>query len=255
MPVIVRLAAEWDCPAARAFCAAIERAAMNAPAEAVIHRGRNLIFRSSVEHNDVVVKRFPVTGARRAIYRLRTSKAARAFDNAVRLQALAVGTPSPLAAIELRRGTTPLASFYCCTFLPTFREARDLKRDDAGDRATLLEALGRHIGELHESGVVHRDLTSGNVLIVPRAGGESGVEFQLVDVNRMRFGRIGVLRGLANLAMLRLHDGGELLAGYCRARDLDPARVAPWYRLLLALRLARQAFKERTRPLRRRLGL
>jgi hypothetical protein len=254
-PVVVRLAAEWDCPAARAFCAAIEAAAIHAPAAAVIHHGRNLIFRALVGNDEVAVKCFPVAGARRVVYRVRTSKAARAFDNAVRLRALGVGTPCPLAAVELWRGASPLASFYCCALLPAFREARELKRDDAGDRATLLSRLGEFVGGLHESRVLHRDLTSGNVLIVPDPEGAGGVTFQLVDINRMRFGPVGVLRGLANLAQLRLHDGGAVLGGYCRARKLAVAGVARRYRVFLSLRSLRQTVQDRTRPVRRRLGL
>jgi hypothetical protein len=93
------------------------------------------------------------------------------------------------------------------------------------------------------------------VLIVGDLEAERGVGFQLVDINRMRFGPVGVTRGLTNLAQLRLGDGGALLAGYCRARNLSAASVASRYRILLAVRSVRQAIKERTRPLRRRLGL
>jgi aminoglycoside phosphotransferase (APT) family kinase protein len=254
-PVIVRLAAEWDTPAARAFCAGVEAAVAAAPAGAVVHRGRNLIVRLRVASQDVAVKRFPVTGLRRLVYRVRASKAVRAFDVAERLLSLGIGTPRPLAALELRRGRELVASFYCCAFVHALAEARELKRPDAADRALRLERLGAFVASLHERGVVHRDLTSGNVLLLADAGAEGGLAFQLVDVNRVRFGRPGTVRGLANLAMLRLRDGGALLAGYCRARGLAVARVAPLYRLLLGVRTVRQTVKERTRPLRRRLGL
>ncbi len=253
--VIVRLAAEWDTPATRAFCTRLEEAARTAPAEAVLHRGRNLIFRGAVGHELVAVKRFPVVGARRLLYRVRSGKAVRAFDHATRLVSLAIGTPRPLAVVELRRGGAPMAAFYCCAFLPSFQEARALKRPDLENRTRLLERLGEFIGGVHERAVLHRDLTSGNVLIVPDPGREGGVSFALVDLNRMRFGAVGMRRGIANLAQLRLSDGGVLLSAYCRARGLAPDDVAGWYRLCLAVRSARQDIKERTRPLRRRLGL
>jgi serine/threonine protein kinase len=254
-PVIARLAPEWEQPAAMALFTRLEALSRQVPAEAVIHAGRNLIFRYRVGEEEVAVKRFPVSGGRRLIYRLRASKAVRAFDNAARLLALGIGTPRPLAAVEARRGGALFASFYCCTFLSTFREARSLKSLGAPDRAALLELLGEFIGRLHENGVLHRDLTSGNVLLIPDATKPAGVTFQLVDLNRLRFGRIGIGTGLANLAQLRLQESGALLSGYCRSRSLVVSRATPYYRFRLGLRTVRQLTKERTRPLRRRLGL
>jgi hypothetical protein len=253
--LIVRLASDWDEPAARAFCDQIEALSGQVAREAIIHQGRNLIFCHRVGSEDVAVKRFPVTGFRRLVYRWRTAKAVRAFDHAVRLLALGIGTPRPLAAVEIRRGRALLASFYCCAFVPVFREARALRLEDERDRTALLELLGGFIGRLHESGVLHRDLTSGNILLVPAEGQPGGVTFQLVDINRMAFGRVGVHHGLANLAKLRLDDETALLTGYCRVRNLVTAEVLPYYRLRLALRSATQTVRERTRPLRRRLGL
>ena len=252
---VVRLAPEWEQPESRVFCSRLEAISRQVCRETVIHTGRNLIFRHRVGDREVAVKRFPVDRGRRLLYRLRTSKAVRAFDHASRLLAVGIGTPRPLAAAETRRGAALLASFYCSEFVTAFREARLLKRADAPDRAELLELLGEFIGRLHESGVLHRDLTSGNVLLVPDDARPGSVAFQLVDLNRMRFGRVGVRAGLANLAQLRLQGTGALLAGYCRARDLVAAQVGPYYRFRSELRSVAQALKERTRPMRRRLGL
>jgi serine/threonine protein kinase len=253
-PEIVRLANGWDDPVHRAFCSELEAIAARVPSAAVIHHGRNLIFRCRVGGGEVAVKRFPVSGGRRLLYSLRTSKAVRAFDHATRLVALGIGTPDPLAAVELRRGASLLASFYCCALVSGFREARELKRPDASGREVLLEELGAFVGRLHELGARHRDLTSGNVLLVPNSCAPGGVSFQLVDINRISFGRVGVRAGLANLAQLRLRDDGLLLAGYCRARNLVPSKVVGYHRLRTRLRSAGRALKDSTRPLRRRLG-
>lgn len=252
---IVRLAPEWEQPETRGFCSALEAISRLIPQEAVIHKGRNLIFRHRVGGDEVAIKRFPVIGFRRVVYLFRTSKAVRAFDHAARLVAMGIGTPRPLAAVEVRRGGSLLASFYCCRLVATLGEARLLKRADLPGRAELLALLGEFIGGLHESGVLHRDLTSGNVLLVPDSARPAGVAFQLVDLNRMRFGRVGVRAGLANLAQLRLRDEGPLLAGYCRARGLGVSGARPYYRLRRKLRTLRQTVKERTRPVRRLLGL
>ncbi len=253
--VIARLAREWEHPGATAFCRSLEALSWQVPAEAVIHSGRNLIFRHRVGEEEVAVKRFPVSGGRRLVYRLRSSKAVRAFDTAVRLLALGMATPTPLAAVEVRRGSALLASFYCCAFLPAFREARSLKSVETSDRVALLERLGEFVGRLHDSGVLHRDLTSGNVLLTADPTKPGGVAFQLVDLNRVRFGRVAPWVGIANLAQLRMPESEPLLSGYCRARRLLASRAAPYYRFRLGLRTLAQTIKQRTRPLRRRIGL
>jgi hypothetical protein len=252
---VIRIAPDWAGAETHAFCAGLEALRRAAPDGAVIHRGRNLIFRHRVGDGDVAVKYFPVRGARGTVYRCRASKAARSFDNATRLMTLGIGTPRPLAAVEVRRARVLLASYYCSEFVPAFREARTLKVADAPDRELLLELLGAFVGRLHESGVLHRDLTAGNILMIPDSNQPGGVSLSVVDVNRMRFGCVGPRAGIANLAQLRLQDSGALLAGYCRARGLSVPRVESRYRVRLRLRAVTQALKERTRPWRRRLGL
>ncbi len=252
---IVRLAPEWDRPAARAWCEGLEAASRLVPPADVIYQARNLIFRARLDGEEVAVKRFPVGPARSLLYRVRSTKAVRAFDHAVRLTELGVGTPRPLAAVDVRRGGRPVASYLCASFVPDFREARTLRSADAPDRAVLLQRLGEFVGRLHELGVLHRDLTSGNVLLVPDPARPEGFEFLLVDLNRMRFGRVGVLGGIGNLVQLRLNDDGAVLAGYCRERGLDASTLRRLYGCRLALRSLKQNLKERTRPWRRRLGL
>ncbi len=252
---IVRLAAEWDTPETRAWCRDIEARSETVSPSSVIYRGRNVIFHETVGHTEVAAKRFPVASVgKRLVYRLRSTKAVRAFDHAARLLALGIGTPRPLAAIEVHRGGWPVASHFCSAFVPAFREARTLRPRGAPERPRLLALLGEFVGLLHERGVVHRDLTSGNILLVPDRARPGGVEFQLIDINRMRFGRVGVRAGIANLVQLRLNDDGEVLEGYCRTRRLDPSRVRSIYAARLALRSLTQTIKERSRPWRRRLG-
>jgi hypothetical protein len=252
---VVRLAAIWDRPELRTWCEGLEALAEAVPHGAEIYRGRNLIFRTTVEGQEVAVKRFPVTTAgKRLIYRFRATKAVRAFDHAVHLGRLGVGTPRPLAAVEIRRRGWPAASYFCSAFVPRFQEARVLRFPDTPERGRLLEELGGFVGRLHELGVLHQDLTAGNVLLVPQPGPAGPYCFELVDINRMRFGRVGTRAGIANLVQLRLNDDGELFTGYCAARNLDPTRLRARYGARLALRSFRQNVKERTRPWRRRIG-
>lgn len=255
MLTVARLAPDWEKAETRDWCASLEELAGAVPEGAEIYRGRNVIFRAVAGGGEVAVKRFPVTSlGKRLLYRVRAGKAVRAYDHAVRLRALGVGTPRPLAAVEVTRGGWPAASYFCSAFVPAFREARVLRFAETPDRARLLALVGGFAGRLHDLGVLHLDLTAGNILLVPATGPPGGVELQLVDINRMRFGPVGVRAGIANLAQLRLNDDGELFSGYCAARGLDAARLRRFYEARVTLRAFRQDVKERTRPWRRRLG-
>ena len=79
--------------------------------------------------------------------------------------------------------------------------------------------------------------------------------FQLVDVNRMRFGPVDGRSGLRNLVQLGLRDEGSFLAAYCDERRIPFERSRSYYRLLLVRRKVAWTLKNGTRPLRRRLGL
>jgi hypothetical protein len=153
---IVRLAPEWEKPEIRGFCSALEATSRQVPTEVVIHKGRNLIFRQRVGGEEVVIKRFPVSGFRRVVYRFRTSKAVRAFDHAARLFAMGIGTPPPLAAVEVRRGGALLASFYCCRFVRTVGEARLLKQADVPAAKNCSRSSASSSAASTRSGVLHR---------------------------------------------------------------------------------------------------
>jgi len=253
---VVRLTPAWDRPEIRAWCQDLEALAATVSPDAEIYRGRNVIFRAAIHGQEVAVKRFPLRSpGKRLVYRLRATKAVRAFDHAVHLGELGVSTPRPFAAVEVRRRGWPVASYFCSTFVPEFREARVLRFPDVPDRARLLALIGGFVGRLHDLGVLHLDLTAGNILLVPAPNDPDVPDLQLVDINRMRFGRVGVFAGIANLVQLRLNDDGQVLAGYCKARGLDAGHLRSLYDARLALRSLRQTVKERTRPWRRRLGL
>ena len=63
--VIARLAPEWEQSAAKALCTQLEALSRQVPADAVIHAGRNFIFRHRVGADEVAIKRFPVNRGRR----------------------------------------------------------------------------------------------------------------------------------------------------------------------------------------------
>lgn len=253
---IVRIAPSWDDASHRAICARFEALAASVAREAIVHRGRNLIFLLEVDGREVSVKRFPVRGAwQRAVYRVRTGKAIRSFDNAVRLLELGLGTPAPLAVAELRRGGRLAASFYCCELVVGVKTVKEIKEERMVPSPALLGDLGRFLARVHAAGVRHEDLTAGNILMIPDPAAGGGFSFAFVDVNRMRFGPVGERAGLRNLVQLGLRDEASFLAAYCHERKIPFERSRSYYRLLLVRRKIAWTLKNGTRPLRRKLGL
>lgn len=234
MPALrtVHLAPHYSGPEHRLLAESLpERAAAS---EQVVYRGRNVLVRLDWVGEQVVVKCFPKP--RGAI------KARKAFTHALKLHELGLGTPAAYAAVESADG----AGWFACAWIAGCRAVWDLHDRIIPDSDRHCRALGAFVGRMHEAGVHHRDLTPGNILLAPQ--GED-FEHLIVDHNRMGFGPIGALRGVA--ALVKLECQGRTLPGYCEARGLayGPALMSfrgvwCWHRILWAV-------KNSTRPLRR----
>jgi tRNA A-37 threonylcarbamoyl transferase component Bud32 len=253
----LRLAPAWDHAEGRAFCRGLEALVAALPESAVLYRGRNTLYRCRALGCDIVIKRFQL-GAnpwKRIVERLGEGKAPRTLAIALHLRDLGIATPEPLAAVERRVAGRPAAAFYLCRDLGDAPTARDLVRDRSDPRrASALDALGSFVARLHDAGVLHRDLTLGNVLRT--ADGDHA----LVDLNRIRFTRVGAVGGLLNLLTLGLRgdDLDALLAGYRRERVIDGGTLgeldAHAAHALAAGERLRWALKRASRPWRRRIG-
>lgn len=132
----------------------------------------------------VAVKRFKRLGIiRRIIYSwLRRNKALRSYSNAMELIHRGVDTPEPIAYVAERKHGLIGQTYY----LSTEVNAKDIKSeliDKEKYDARLLEAYAGFVAELHERGILHRDLNPTNVLYEP--DGNGGYRFMLIDINRM----------------------------------------------------------------------
>jgi tRNA A-37 threonylcarbamoyl transferase component Bud32 len=245
---IDRLAPAWEDPAIRDGCARLADSIAALPGDAVIYRGRNVLTRLTIAGREVVAKAFPAP--RTLLKRLqrigRAGKAVRAFDHAARMQALGIGTPEPLAALAAADGR----AWYLCAWADGCTTVRHLGKEHGPDSDRQCAALARFIGRMHQAGAYHLDSTPGNILLREDA---TGIHFQVVDCNRMRFGRVGAWAGMRTLAQLRC--GERLLAGYCEVRGWVPERVRWRYDLQLWLHRWNWRLKNASRPLRRKLGV
>lgn len=172
-----------------------------------LYRARNEIRRVEFSNMDVAIKSFRVPHyLNRFIYRyFRQSKACRSYENALRLEALGIGTPSPVGYKEVYRWGLLAESYYVACYVPeTYELRRVLHGDfDTSGRRRVFYAFGQFVACLHEKGILHHDLSPGNVLVSET---DKGYAFYLVDTNRMRFSPLSKQERYKNFSMLWAAD-------------------------------------------------
>jgi len=166
-----------------------------------IHKARNEIKKIACDGYSFVVKSFKVPGfTNRLVYTyLRTSKAQKSYDNALRLQSLGINTPEPVAVIRELTPTLHKSYFISIAFEYEFTIREPLLNPDFEDREHLFGSFARFTADLHKKGVLHMDYSPGNILIKKTT---DGFDFSIVDINRMHFKPVGFRSGCKNFSKL-----------------------------------------------------
>lgn len=201
-----------------------------------------------------VAKSYRAAGFHKLKTLVQPSKADKAWRGACALAAAGIETPRPLAYLERRPGGTAAESYFIAERVPGLPEIRALFRDPgpAGLRP-LLDALAGSVAALHRAGLLHRDLSDGNILVRAAA---SGYTFAYLDTNRVRVRkRLGASSRARNLVRLGIPPADRMffLERYAAARGekLGPVfahqykgaklAFAAWLRVKKALRLKKAA--------------
>lgn len=156
------------------------------------------------EYGDLLlnVKAFKVPNwINRVVYvYFRASKAQRSFEYAQKFLSLGVSTPEAIGFIECRANGLLEKSFYVsshCRYDFTLREVLNYQVEERN------EIIRRWVEftyeKLHLNGIFHLDYSPGNTLIIKK--GED-YEFNIIDLNRMKFREISFFAGLKNFRQL-----------------------------------------------------
>lgn len=203
----------------------------------VIHKSRNELRVISYEGQAYVVKSYrrPMFVNRLVYGFLRASKAKRAFDNASLLLRLGIGTPEPVAYLNIRSAAGLLfdRSFFVSVASTCPYRYEDLFKEDIPFADDVLRAIGHLTAKLHNAGLAHKDYGRANILFDKTE--RLGLRLELVDLNRMAHGPLDIKAGCKNFERLPAtpHMHRLMAETYAADRGFDPEEC---FRLMQAYR-------------------
>ena len=191
----------------------------------LMFQARNTIKYYRVQGLDLVVKCYgnPLFINRIIYGNIRASKAKRAYKYALKLRDYGINTPQPLAYIEIKKGLILHRSYFISLKSSFNKHLYDLcSETPAKEVDKLVRGIAVFTAKLHDLGILHKDYSSGNLLYEIN---QHEVLLQVIDLNRMRFGRVGLKKGCKNFERLCLNEEilSRIAEEYAEARSFDKA--------------------------------
>lgn len=198
--------------------------------ELVAQGDRNTIKKVTAKDGTVFsIKKFKTPNLFQGlVYRfLRKSKAKRSYLYANRLIDLGIQTPVPVAYLECFSGGLK-ESFFVSEHLDYDFDFRVLNHNPKWpDRVEILKQFTSYTFNLHEKEIQFLDHSPGNTLIVKKGGKQ--YDFYLIDLNRMRFGKMDLHARMKNFRRLWLSKGmiNTMAPVYAAAIGVSEEKVKP----------------------------
>lgn len=191
----------------------------------VIHNSRNVIKKIDTGGRLYVVKNFKgMYFFNRLAYSLfRPSKAVRSYNYSALLNQKGISTPPHVAWIDCYTLGFLTRSYFVSVYSPNETLGQYIRHSINGTESLLLRQLAAFILKLHRLGIYHEDLSLGNILVNKT---NNGYDFALVDLNRIKFGRITYHKGLRNFGTLRMDpvERNSLIREYAKLSRQDPEK-------------------------------
>ncbi|UCC39543.1 MAG: hypothetical protein JSV96_17470 [Candidatus Aminicenantes bacterium] len=180
---------------------------------------------------EIVIKEFRTLGVNKLKSAFLPGKAFKAWRGGNALIERDIETPFPVAYLERRKDLFLEESFFLSERVRGIEEIRSLFRElTPSELRELLVSLAKYVSLCHRKGILHRDLSDGNILV--REEKEGAFRFYLIDTNRIRIKwRIGRLRGIKNLIRLGVPPDFQ---PFFLEQYLDPSQLKKyswfWYK-------------------------
>lgn len=194
---------------------------------AVIQDNRNIIKKIVIDQGTFVVKNFRgMYFLNRLMYSFfRKSKAERSYLYSNILNDQGILTPPPVAWLDCFQWGLLKESYFVSVYYsyPTFKDILHSSnyRESETYRLSLIRHLAAFTFKLHRLSIYHKDFSWGNILIIEKP---EGFQFALVDLNRIRFGKVSYKKGLRNFITLEMteEDMNILIREYAMLSDQSP---------------------------------
>ena len=193
-----------------------------------IYKLRNEIKVFVVGNLQLNVKEFkvPILLNRILYLYFRGSKAERSYKYAQLFTSLGIPTPAPVGYIECSENGLLTKCYYVSLHLNynyTLREALDFQ--DKQKKDILKQWVRFTYEKLHKNEIFHLDYSPGNTLIT---GNSEELQFSIVDLNRISFGKINFEKGLTNFCRLGVDPSVFEFVGseYAKLRGENPENGA-----------------------------
>lgn len=173
-------------------------------AENQIWNKRNKIKILYFEEQEITVKLFKIPHIinKLAYTFVRASKAARSYENSLRIKAF---VPLPIGYVEYKKfGLIHDSYFLSEHYSYDFTIREPLTQTGFPNKETILKQFAHFTYKLHEARVEHLDYSPGNILI--KEISKDHYEFKVIDVNRMKFKQLTMQERLENFSKLWADD-------------------------------------------------
>ena len=161
------------------------------PISKVLRDTRNKIWNIETSTGTITIKLNRAQGIKKFTYRFLDSKAKRHWNNAITMLRNGINTPQPIAFFERHQRKGIAHNYYITQFLENAFSARDVftsinngKSHCRGiEHNELLKVIGQAVCQMHNMGILHRDLSSGNILLIIN---NAEVKPYFIDIGRAR---------------------------------------------------------------------
>ena len=142
----------------------------------------------------LTVKLNRAKGIKRFTYRFTDSKGKRHWDNASHMLRCGINTPEPVAYFERYNNSGIEENYYVCRYIENTFSARDVftafNRGEDNFRGfskdQIFADITRFIFEMHSQRIIHRDLSSGNLMMAMNDAGT--IDMYMIDIGRAKIG-------------------------------------------------------------------